>query len=315
MSFWESHLHTFIEELELHRFSISSRQHAGRILPLLFSHLREEGVHDLSGVTEEHLLGFARHLKDKKTPKGEPLSTSTQSAYLSAVRRFFAYLDQRNVILKNPAQRLRLPKAQRLPRKALTEAQVRRLLETPSPSSMIGQRDRAILELLYGTAIRRSECMRLNVFDVDLREQSLWVRDGKGRKDRLVPIPRQTAEVVGVYLEQVRPHLVHDPKEKAFFLTRSGKRMSPSLLEVMVRGHAVSAGIEQRVYPHALRHACATHLLQRGADIRHIQELLGHTQIQTTAIYTQVRVDDLKAVLSKAHPRERYWKKRKRQGH
>ncbi|MGH9461946.1 MAG: tyrosine-type recombinase/integrase [Vicinamibacteria bacterium] len=315
MNAWESHLHTFLEELELHRFSASSRQHAGRVLPTLFSHLREEGVHDLGAVTEEHLLGFARYLKDRRTPKGKPLSTWTQSTYLSAVRSFFAYLDRRNVILKNPAQRLRLPRAQRLPRKALTESQVRRLLGTPSSSSMIGQRDRAVLELLYGTAIRRSECVRLNVFDVDLREPSLWVRDGKGRKDRLVPIPSQTAEVVGVYLEQVRPHLVHDPKEKAFFLTRWGKRMSPSLLEVMVRGHAVSAAIEQRVYPHALRHACATHLLQRGADIRHIQELLGHSQIRTTAIYTEVRVDDLKAVLSKAHPRERLWKKKKRPGH
>ena len=147
--------------------------------------------------------------------------------------------------------------------------------------------------------------------DIDLQDQVLWVRDGKGKIDRLLPIPSQAVKVVSTYIEDSRPHLVHDPKEMAFFLTRSSRRMSSCLLEVIVREHGKAAGIPRRVHLHALRHGGATHLLKRGAEIRHIQELLGHSHITKTAAYTKVCVEDLKDVLSKKHPREKLYKGRK----
>lgn len=272
---FESQLQDYLEELRLHRYSPSLKNHAQWVLPSLFAHLREKGIEDFRAVSEEHLLSFAYLFRNRKTRRGHPLSLRTQGAYVSTIRRFFAFLDRRSVILRNPALRLPLPKVKRLPRNRLTRAQVIRLLEAPSSKTLLGQRDRAILETLYGTAIRRSECVRLDITDVDLRTETLWVRDGKGKKDRLLPIPRGSLAVMDTYLRESRPALLHDPKEKAFFLSRSGRRLSADQLGMIVFVHARAARIPFPVHPHALRHACATHLLQRGADLRHIQELPG----------------------------------------
>jgi integrase/recombinase XerD len=275
-----------------------------------FSHLRAMGVHDIRSVTEKHVLSFIRLLKKRKTRYGKPCALWTQSVYVSALRRFFVFLDRRSVILKNPAQDIRLPKPKRLPRATLTQKQVHRLLETPSATSSLGIRDRAVLEAFYGTAIRLNECIRLDVADVDLQAKSLWVRDGKGKKDRVLPIPGRTSQAMALYLHEVRPRLVHDSMETAFFLSSAGKRVSRSLIYVMFRNHGRAAGIPHSISPHALRHACATHLLRRGADIRHVQELLGHSFIETTALYTRVDVADLRKVIARAHPRERKTRKR-----
>jgi site-specific recombinase XerD len=168
----------------------------------------------------------------------------------------------------------------------------------------LGQRDRALVEVLYGTAIRLSECIRLDVSDVDLQNGELMVRDGKGKKDRRLPIPRQTLEAMSQYASESRPYLIHDPKEPAFFLSREGNRISRSLLEARIHDIGLAVGIGD-LHPHALRHACATHLLERRVDIRYIQELLGHNHIQTTAGYLKVDVRDLKEVFARAHPRQK----------
>ncbi|MDH3228036.1 MAG: site-specific integrase, partial [Thermoleophilia bacterium] len=164
----EAHLDAYLAELRLHRYSISSKRHASRVLGLFFTHLREKGVEDLRAVGQAELVSFARELREST------LSLWTQSTYLSTLRRFFAFLERRNVLLENPAKGLPLPRAQRLPRAVLSQGQVARLMEAPPPSSALGLRDRAILEVLYGTAVRLRECTRLEVFDVDLSERTLW---------------------------------------------------------------------------------------------------------------------------------------------
>ncbi len=302
---FESLQEAFLEELRDHRYSKSTQEQTRNVLPKLFSHLREEGLSDIQEVAERHLVSFFARLREQTNRYGEPLSLATQSAYLNRVRRFFSFLDRRSIILRDPARSLHAPRVKSLPKVLLTESEVQKLLEAPSPHSATGLRDRAMLEILYGTAIRRGECLRLNLTDVDLHGRTLLVRDGKGKKDRFVPIPEKTAEVVSLYLERARPSLVHDPGESAFFLGRGGRRASASLLEIVVRRHAKAAGIRKRVHPHALRRACATHLLQRGADIRHLQELLGHASIETTVIYTEVEIGDLRKALRTSHPRER----------
>jgi integrase/recombinase XerD len=302
---FESLQEAFVEELRVHRYSTSALNQTRNVLPKLFSHLREEGLADVQEVTERHLVSFFAKLREQTTRHGEPLSLATQSAYLYRVKRFFSFLDRRSIILRDPARSLHGPRVTSLPKVLLTQAEVQKLLEAPSPHSVTGLRDRAMLEVLYGTAIRRGECLRLNLSDVDLHGRTLLVRDGKGKKDRFVPIPGKTAEVVARYLEGARPSLVHDPGESAFFLGRGGRRASASLLEIAVRRHAKVAGIRKPVHPHALRRACATHLLQRGADVRHLQELLGHASIETTVLYTQVEIGDLRKAVRTAHPRER----------
>ena len=306
----EAHLEAFLEELRLHRYSKGYQEITKRVVALFFSHLRGKNVRDIRSVSEKHVLSFVRSLKKRKSRYGKPRSLWTLSAYVSTLRRFFAFLDKRSVILQNPAQDVRVPSAKRLPRAVLTQSQVLRLLQAPSPTSTLGMRDRAILETFYGTAIRLTECLRLDVSDVDLQSRALWVRDGKGKKDRLLPIPGKTNLAMALYLHDVRPGLVHDSMETAFFLSRTGNRVSRSLIHAMMRNYGHDAGIVHSVSPHALRHACATHLLRRGAGIRHVQELLGHSFIQTTALYTKVDVEDLRKVIARAHPRERKTRKR-----
>jgi integrase/recombinase XerD len=178
-------------------------------------------------------------------------------------------------------------------------------MSAPSRSSVQGKRDRAILEVLYGTGLRRGECLRLDVTDVDLGQELLLVRSGKGKKDRIVPLTRQAVTALDLYLREGRPQLVNDSFELALFLSKYGLRMSPTCLSTLITKHAQAARIEGPVFPHALRHAYATHLLKGKASIRHVQELLGHRSLQSTALYTRVNIEDLHEVVSRCHPRER----------
>jgi integrase/recombinase XerD len=229
--------------------------------------------------------------------------------YLKRVRHFFHHLVRRGMLLVNPAQHLALPHAVRLPKLVLSESEAGRLMTAPFPYSPVGMRDRALLETLYGTGIRRSECLRLDVGDLDLGRGSILVRDGKGRRDRVVPVPGRAASALDVYLRDVRPLFHKNPRETALFLTCFGTRPGKSILDLIVRQHGRAARIARPISPHALRHACATHLLQGGASVRHVQELLGHKSLQTTAIYTRVALRDLAQILARAHPRERPWRK------
>lgn len=266
--------------------------------------LREKRVADLRRVEERHLVAFARRLREAKTPRGITLSVFSQAAYLQRVKSFFAFLERRGLVLRNPAADLVLPSASPLPRVTLTERQAARLMEAPRCDTNAGTRDRAILETLYGMGLRRGECARLDVADLDLAARTLLIRDGKGRKDRLVPVPGRAAAALGAYLRDVRPRLVVNPQEGALFLTAWwGKRLSEVSLSFLLRRHARSAGIG-KVHPHTLRHACATHLLKGGADVRHVQAILGHKKLETTALYTRVVIEDLRQVLAQAHPRE-----------
>jgi site-specific recombinase XerD len=154
------------------------------------------------------------------------------------------------------------------------------------------------------------ECERVDLKDLDLARGQLMIRSGKGRKDRVVPVVGRAAAALDVYLKDARPELVKDPREPALFITTWGTRLNTKRIQDLVRTNAKAAGIDVRVTPHTLRHGCATHLLQGGADVRHVQKLLGHASVQTTAIYTHVNTKDLARVMEKAHPRERGWKKR-----
>jgi integrase/recombinase XerD len=276
----------------------------------LFHHLREKGVEDIREVTEEHIVSFFTSLKTRKSARGGLITTSTQSSFASAVKRFFRFLDRRSLILHNPAEHIRLPRARRLPRFVPTPKQVERLLELPPSESVLGMRDRAILETFYGTGVRMGECRAIDVDDVDLQKQTLFVRSGKGRKDRVLPIPRKTLRALDRYVRSGRPVLLHDPKQRALFLNRIGGRIGEIMLGRIVRDYGAAAGIP-RLHAHALRHACATHLLQGGADIAHVQKILGHSQITTTAEYVKVAIGDLKKVVEKKHPREKQYRRKK----
>jgi len=276
----------------------------------LLAWLETRGVTTPQRITPALLTEYLVHLKgrvtdyNRKTPS--PLSVKTLAAETSVLRSFFSWLVERRVLLFNPAEDLVLADRTRpLPRTVLTESEVQALLAVPG-SDTLGLRDRAILEALYSTGLRRAELCGLDLYDVDQVNEVVRVRQGKRGKDRYVPIGVRALAAVRHYLRESRSGLVATPKEPALFVTAVfGRRLHVKTLNLIIRQRGEAAGIARRVTPHVLRHTCATHLLQGGADLRHVQAILGHASIATTQIYTRVAVEDLAAVHQRHHPRRR----------
>ena len=250
------------------------------------------------------LEGFQRWLWLYRKENSQPLAVATQRSHLGAVQRFFAWLCRENLLPANPAADLDLPR--KLPRslpRSLSLAEVETILAVPDVSDPLGVRDRAILETLYGTALRRREIVNLDVGDVDRARGIVLVRRGKGGKDRLAPLGAQALAWVERYLEKCRPLLEVSAHETALFLSGYGGRLSPNYLGNWVRRTIDAAQIGKTGSCHLFRHACATHLLENGADLRMIQELLGHARLDTTQIYTAVSITQLREVHARCHPR------------
>ncbi len=296
-------LDLYIEHLKARRFTGSAVKTATQALGRFFAHLHQIGLADPRSVREEHVVSFVRAMSRETSHKtGKRLSPNTRSAYVSSVRCFFAFLEARHLLLLNPAKGVSLPARQRLPR-AISQADVRRLLEAANSGTVVGQRDRAVLELLYGTGLRLMECVRLDLTDVDLAQGMILVRNGKGKKDRYVPIAGRARAALEAYLREARPALTEREDDQSFFVCRHGTRLGPMSVRIMVRRYGLSVGV--KLSTHVLRHSYATHLLQGGADVRHVQKLLGHKDVSTTALYTKVDTSALAKVLQRCHPRER----------
>ena len=310
---FEGVLAAFILDLRARWYSKAMVKQARTMLGRFFVHLRTKRIRDLRRVGEAEVFAYARRLAEAKSPvTGERYSLATQRTHLYLLQRLFRFLARTGVILQDPTLNLVIPSWKKLPRAVMNQAHARRLVASPDPSTPRGKRDRAILELLYGTAIRVGECERLDLGDIDLGKGLVMVRSGKGKKDRVVPIVGRAAVAVDLYLREARPLHLKDPRERALFLNRRGLRVAVSWIQDLVRSNAKAAGLDIRVTPHTLRHGCATHLLQGGADVRYVQQLLGHASVQTTAVYTHVVPGELGRVVARAHPRERLWKSREK---
>ncbi|MGH9365880.1 MAG: tyrosine-type recombinase/integrase [Thermoanaerobaculia bacterium] len=274
----------------------------------LLTWLEQRGVTRARLVTPRLLGEYLVHLKARVTDynraQPSPLSVKTLAAEVSVLRSFFRHLAVRRVLLFDPAEGLRLgDPAQPLPKEILTEADVCVLLAAPGTDTL-GLRDRAILETLYSSGLRRAELCGLDLYDLDVASGLVRVRGGKGGRDRIVPIGREALAAIRRYLAEARLALVRRPKEPALFLAAvTHQRLGLKTMNLIVRSRAEAAGIGRRVTPHVLRHTCATHLLRGGADIRHVQAILGHASVATTQIYTRVAVEDLVAVHARHHPR------------
>jgi integrase/recombinase XerD len=237
---------------------------------------------------------------------GTPYSVDLQVHRLSSVKTLFRFLYQRGYVLADASAPVEYPRREmRLPRGVLSREETRKLVEAPDTSTPIGLRDRAILETFYGTGIRAGELAKLKTIDVDTEDKVLRVLLGKGAKDRNVPLTRAAAEAIEAYVLHGRPKIRGAIKSPWLFLALRGGRMYPDLLNGVVQAAAKKTGLEKHATCHTLRHSVATHLLKGGADIRHIQKLLGHRSLQSTERYTHVEVSDLSKVLKRAHPRGR----------
>lgn len=231
------------------------------------------------------------------------ISKQTVARKVAALRSFFKFLMKRGAVAANPALAIRTPKLQKKLPKFLTVEEVERLLDIPNPADIIGARDKAILELLYSAGLRTCELVGLNNDDVDLDRQTLLTR-GKGKKERVNPVGQFAVRAIRDYINLKHAHAArHLFDEKALFLNFRGQRLTTRSIRRMLAFYIGMAGLPATVSPHTLRHSFATHLLQRGADLRVVQELLGHENISTTQIYTHVTSAEMQRVYTEAHPR------------
>ncbi len=232
----------------------------------------------------------------------QPLSFRTQHACLVPVRVWFRWMARQNYILHNPAADLELPRiGYRLPT-VLTQAEVEQVLQQPELNDPLGLPDRALLETLYSTGMRRMELINLKLYDVDTERGAVTIRQGKGRKDRVVPIGERAVAWVEKYLREARPRLVVEPDPGTLFLTAEGETFSLDHMTFTVRNHVAAAKLGKMGACHLLRHTMATLMLEGGADIRFIQEMLGHSKLSSTQMYTQVSVRLLKQIHTATHP-------------
>jgi len=254
-------------------------------------------------ITKPILESYQRWLYRYRKTNGKPLGVTTQRARLGAIQNFFQWLCKNNYLSANPAADLELPrKPNRILPRALTLTQVDAILNIPDITDPLGIRDRAILELFYSTGIRRSELVRIDLEDLDQERAILTIRQGKGKKDRAVPVGERALAWLQKYLNKTRPLLHINQTEHALFLTGYGERFNPGSIGNWVKRTMNKAEIDQPGSCHLLRHTCATHMLENGADIRYIQQLLGHARLDTTQIYTQVSILQLREVHARCHP-------------
>jgi integrase/recombinase XerD len=231
-----------------------------------------------------------------------PVAATTLGRKVACLRSFYRHLRREGLIEHDPTAELRGPrKPQRLPR-VLSRAEVAQLLEQPRGTEPLALRDRALLELMYACGLRASEAVGLELADLDLEEGLLRAR-GKGSKERIVPIGRQALAALRAYFRGGRPQLLGATIQRRVFLNHRGGALSRQGLYKIVQGHARSAGLQDRMSPHTLRHSFATHLLAGGCDLRSLQEMLGHADLATTQVYTHLSADRLKDAYFSAHPR------------
>ena len=293
----------FCTDLSARGYSPATVTNRRQGLAQLAQWLLDRGVSRPVEVTRPMLVRYQRHLFHYRKADGDPLSFRSQNQRLLTVRAFYRWAVRNNLILSNPASELELPKVERrLPRPALSISEAETVLAQPDLGTLSGVRDRAILEVFYSTGIRRAELAHLALFDLDADRSTLMVRQGKGRKDRMVPIGARALAWVDRYLIEARPLLAVEPDDGTLFLTLDGHSFSVDRLTQLARGYVVASGVAKQGACHLFRHTMATLMLEGGADIRFIQQMLGHADISTTQIYTHVSIRQLQAIHAATHP-------------
>jgi len=299
----DSLLEKHLEDLRLKNYSeytIKGRRvHIGFFLDWC----QERGISDPVEVTRTVLESYQRHVFHYRKKNGEPLSFTGQHDRLVPLRVWFKWMARNHHILHNPASELELPRlGVRLPKAVLTASEAEQVMQQTKIHDPLGLRDRAILETLYSTGMRRLELVRLTLWDLDLERATVAIRQGKGKKDRIIPLGDRTALWVRKYLDESRPHLASEPDDKTVFVSNAGEPLSLDYLTEMVRGYVDAADVGKRGACHLFRHTMATLMLEGGADIRFIQAMLGHADLKTTQIYTHVAIRQLQEIHRATHP-------------
>ena len=305
---WERELSRYREQMAARGLARVTVCHRGNLAAQMFGFLSAAGLTDLRDVSKDHIDAYLGYLAgDYKTAKGRPISIRHLRGHFLCVKDFFAWLVREGRILRSPYGMRQSPKAPpaRLPA-VLTPEETVLVLESADPRALLGLRDRSMLELLYSTGMRKGELVALNLDDFSFERREAVILKSKSKKGRVVPVGEYARHFTEAYIRTVRSLLVIDEEEKALFVSRqSGRRIAVRTVGQIVARAAKQSGISTPVTPHTFRHSMATHMLRNRADLRHIQAILGHSQISSTEIYTHVSLEDLKEVVRRAHPHGR----------
>ena len=285
-------------QLTARGYAQSTIEGYSKSLDLFRRYLEDMDIKDLRKVNHQIILDYQEKVMS------EPIARESKALKIRPIKRLFEYLVETHKLLINPTEGIvETNRKNRKPGIVLTLDEIKKLLDQPNLSLRIHIRDRAIMEVLYSTGIRLDEIINLEVYHLDLKEHVLYIRKGKGRKQRVVPLGKNAVKYAREYLEKIRPHYARkNPKERRLFLLNNGLPLNAPSIRAFLREYRLQAGIKKPVSPHTLRRTCATHMLQQGADIRYIQKLLGHRHLSTTQVYTKVMPVEVKKTHEKTHP-------------
>ncbi len=297
----------YLKELKILNRSPLTIRNIKNGLGIMMEFFESERIVDLDQINVESLRLYQEEMTYKLTDKGQPLSARTREKYLCCVRGLLVFLYDQDYMATDLSRKVKLPsQPRRLPKVILDIDEVRLLLNTPNVQTNDGYRNKAILSILYDTAIRAAEMAAVRLEDIDLSNGYLTVRSGKGDKDRVLPLSPSVCDLIQNYILIVRPALITGKDDGYLILNRWGTKMTPNAIWAVVKKVAKDSCINKNVSTHTFRHSTATHMLRNGAPIRHIQELLGHGSLESTQIYTKVTINDLKEVHSKFHPSDTF---------
>lgn len=298
------HLQRYLAHLSERNYSPETVESRRRLLGFFLAWCEERGVLHPSEVDKKLLEQYRRHLFHHRKANGEPLCVGSQHLRLVQVRHWFGWMAKVGTLPFSPGADLELPRVEkRLPRGVLSAREAETAVGMPSLGTPLGLRDKAMLETLYSTGIRRSELVALALKDVDWERGTVLVRLGKGKKDRMVPIGERALAWVRKYRDEARPELMLGrPDEGVLFVSIRGKALKAPSLTALAGDYVRKAGLGGRGACHLFRHTAATLMLENGADIRFIQEMLGHADLSATQIYTKVSIGKLKEIHTKTHP-------------
>jgi integrase/recombinase XerD len=295
----ERHLH----DLQVKNYSEYTVKNRRTHIGFFVQWCHDRGITEHTEITRPILEHYQRWLFHYRQKNGRPLTFRSQLARLVPLRVWFRWMARQRHILHNPASELELPRMEhRLPKTVPTTAEMERVLAQPDVNDALGLRDRALMETLYSTGMRRLELANLKLYDLDTERGTVTIRQGKGKKDRVIPIGERAAAWIEKYVRESRPQLVVEPDDHTVFLSNAGEPFSLDHLSALVRTHVDAADIGKRGACHMFRHCMATLMLENGADIRYIQQMLGHADIKTTQIYTQVSIRQLQLIHAATHP-------------
>ena len=300
------YLQRYLEKLNINNYSQDTYQRYDSNIRQFIHWSDERDIDDPRSVTKPILERYQKHLYYSRKSNGDPISFSSQKIKLASLKAWFKWLTQQNYLLYNPASELQMPRTpERLPRYILSLEDIKELMNGVDTNSPEGIRDRAMLELIYSSGLRRKECAGLTEQDIDLKRQTVFIREGKGGKDRLLPLGENACSWLTKYLWDARPELMSTEVIHSLFIDNYGGAYNADCVGRLVKRYLKKASLDVEGSAHLLRHAMATHMLENGADLRYIQTMLGHSDLRATQIYTRVSVEKLREIHRATHPGSR----------